>query len=119
MEEQEERVLHRAIVQMTDGITMIAETSQETTEEETRKAISQALPIDHLTDDQFHKIITLPITTQERWDKKMINFCPRCGRNITNANYNYAGRIRCMECDIMADIEIHKTDSPKTEDEEN
>ena len=108
MAEEEEKLLHRAFVQMTDGVTMVADTGVETTEEQTRSVLEQSFHLSELDDKTFHRVIVLPITTKTRWEGHAINFCPRCGRNLTESQYHSYGRIRCMDCNIMADIEIHK-----------
>lgn len=50
--------------------------------------------------------VALPITTQERWDSLCINFCPRCGSNITDYELESIGDFECFECNANLHINI-------------
>ncbi len=110
MGKSEEKQIYRVIAQK-EGITITAEMAREMTKKEAvEAAINEVLGgADKVVD--FQPCIAVPITTQERWNKGYINFCPRCGTNISEYElYDFADT-ECHECNASLNIQIHSYNS--------
>ena len=114
MTKTEEKQIYRIIAQK-EGITITAETLGEMTmEEATKTAIADVLGgIDKAV--KFQPFIAVPITTEERWKAGYINFCPRCGANISDYDLYENADTDCFECDASLDIHV-EVYNPNEED---
>ncbi|MEK4883456.1 hypothetical protein NST81_01825 [Bacillus sp. FSL W8-0223] len=106
MAHSEEKFIYRIIAQK-KGITITAETANEMTMEEAKQtAIADVLGgIDKAI--KFEPFVVVPIATKERWDRKCINFCPRCGANLKDYELEQSERFECFECGTSMDVHIH------------
>lgn len=111
--------LYRIIAQ-TDGITITAETSKELTETEAREeAIKHVL----LPTGNYNNHVLQPIGSLNGWKYGHINFCPRCGKNISEEMgdsseiVNNMQEFECPECEAEVYVEIKRT-VEESEDED-
>lgn len=104
MNKPEEKKIYRIIAQK-EGITITAESKEMTMKEATETAIAEVLGGVHKALN-FQPFIAVPVTTQERWDAGYINFCPRCGANISEYELEEYANTDCFECDTSLDIHI-------------
>ncbi len=108
MSKSEEKKLYRVIAQK-EGITITAEMSREMTmKEAVDAATTEVIGGVHKIVD-FQPCVAVPITTQERWDEGYINFCPRCGANISEYELYEFAETECHECDASINIRIDLT----------
>lgn len=104
MNGNQEKYMHRIIAQK-EGITITAETHEMTTEEAKKTAVANVLNgIDKAVD--FQPFVVLPIATQERWDDKCINFCPRCGDSLMEYELEQYESFDCDRCEASIEITI-------------
>ncbi len=110
--------LYRIIAQ-TNEMTITAETSKELTAKEARENA-----LKHVLDPagQYNNHIVQPISTLHGWKYGHINFCPRCGKNISEEmgdSSDFANNVQefeCPEClaevfvDIRSTVEERETD---------
>ena len=54
----------------------------------------------------YEPCVVVPVTTQERWEERTINFCPRCGANLHEYELEPSARFDCLECETSMDIDI-------------
>lgn len=107
----EEKKLHRIIAQK-EGITITATTSHDMTIKEVEEsAVASVLGgVDEQVN--FKHFIVLPITTEERWNEGAINFCPRCGSNISDFGLDNYTHSDCHDCGasfhVQIDVEIEE-----------
>lgn len=106
MSKKEEKYIHRIIAQK-EGITITAETSNDVTYDEAKQtAIAEVLGgVDKVVG--FQPFVVIPLTTKERWEDKTINFCPRCGTNISDQELEQYATFDCFNCDTSIDVQIH------------
>lgn len=105
MSKPEEKMIYRIIAQK-EGITITAETKEMTFEDAKKTAIAEVLVgVDKSL--EFNPFVALPVTTQERWEAGYINFCPRCGANISEYELEEYANMDCFTCDASLDIQIH------------
>lgn len=98
----EEKFLYKIHAQ-TDSISITATTDIEmTAAEAAESAVKDVLS----ENSKYHSFVALPITTQERWENGSINYCPRCGTNISEYGLHENARTDCQECDASLDINI-------------
>lgn len=109
---EEKKLLYRSIGQTVSGLTITADTHRAVTQEE---AVSQAKQ--YVFVDAYKKelipFVSLPICSEYQWKHGNINFCPRCGRNITDQitddDPEYAESdqtFECWECNAHIYVEI-------------
>lgn len=104
MNKKEEKKIYKIIAQK-EGITITAETHETTLEEVTETAIEEVLGgVDKAVD--FRPFVALPVTTKERWDAGYINYCPRCGANISEYDLGEYANTDCYECNASLDINV-------------
>ena len=115
MSKPEEKQIYRIIAQK-GGITVTAETSHEMTmEDATKTAIADVLGgVDKAIN--FQPYVALPITTEERWKAGYINFCPRCGANITDYELYEHADTDCFECDANLNISVNVYNADEDEE---
>ncbi len=102
MTKKEEKCIHKVVAQK-EGITITAITGSDVTFEEAKSIAKKEV----LNGDDYQPFVVLPITTQERWDDKAINFCPRCGSNLKDYQLEQYASFDCYECDTSMDIRIN------------
>lgn len=113
MNKLEEKMIYRLLAQK-EGITITAETKEMTMEEAKATAIAEVLVnVDKTLD--FQPFVALPVTTQERWDAGCINFCPRCGTNLSDYELDEYANTDCHSCDASLDIHVQVYDSDEDE----
>jgi hypothetical protein len=104
--------LYRIITQ-TEGMTITAETSHDMTESEARNAAEK----DVLSPNGKYKpYVLVPICTEFQWKYGQINFCPRCGHNISEyvGGDNLEGvteslEFECPQCEAEVYVNISNT----------
>lgn len=104
MIKKEEKYIHRIIAQK-EGITITAETTVMNLEEAKKTAVAEVLcDVNKAVD--FQPFVVLPIATQERWDDKCINFCPRCGNSLMDYELEQHESFDCDRCETSMEIKI-------------
>jgi DNA-directed RNA polymerase subunit RPC12/RpoP len=105
------KLLYRIMAQ-TDTMTVSADTAVELTLAEAReKTIKSVLN----PDGQYNNHILQPIGTLNGWKYGHINFCPRCGKNISEEMgdsrdiVNNYQQCDCPECDAEVMVHIIRT----------
>jgi predicted Zn-dependent protease len=109
MTKSEEKLLYRIIAQK-KHITITAQTEVEMTEEEARKTVMEEIMDGVHKEVDLEPCVVLPITTKERWDRKCINFCPRCGANLHDYELEQSENFECFECETSMKIHIYSYD---------
>lgn len=90
--------IYRIIAQR-EGITVTADTSGDVSKAEAKEIAVKEVLMGADKVPSYQHFITLPITTQDRWDQGFINFCPRCGANISDHQHENYANFECHECD--------------------
>lgn len=112
---KEEKQIYRIIAQK-QGITITAETSIEMTMEEAENtAVAEVLGgVNQLIN--LKHFVALPITTEERWKAGHINFCPRCGKNISEFGYEDTLTSDCHNCgaDLVVFVHVENSEDQET-----
>ncbi len=113
------KLLYRIIAQ-TNELTITAETSKELTAEEAREeAIKHVL----IPGGNYNNHILQPIGTLNGWKYGHINFCPRCGKNISEEMgdsseiVNNVQEFECPECEAEVFVEIIRTVEERENDD--
>ena len=102
---KDKKVVYRILGQR-DGVTMTAETSNELTFDEAKEVAIDGLfgGVNNLIGLQ--PFVLMPITTKERWSEGSINFCPRCGTNVTDYELEQFGSFECHTCNAQVGVQI-------------
>lgn len=96
-------MIYRTFAQ-TESITITAETKGAVTMARAEIDVEDHVLPKHIQSD-LKPWVTLPIATQESWDRGYVNFCPRCGKRIEDTDdNNWLGD--CFECGAELDIQI-------------
>ena len=104
---KEEKQIYKILAQK-EGVTLTANT-HEVTYDEAQKIADKFINSIH-KDVKFETFVVLPMTTKERYDSGFINFCPRCGANLQDEEFeNYADFV-CFECDATIQIHIYEVE---------
>ena len=98
----EEKELYRILAQR-DGLTITVEMREEHTFDELKERVL-CEEIFNVTLDKCQPFVIQPLTTKERWEEQCINFCPRCGVNITTYEIEQNGEFECHSCDTHVEI---------------
>lgn len=116
-----QKQLYRIIAQ-TNELTITAETSKELTADEAREeAIKHVLS----PTGKYNNHILQPIGTLNGWKHGHINFCPRCGKNISEEMgdssdmVNNMQEFECPECEADIYVHIKRTVEEREEDEDS
>lgn len=105
MVNKDEKLMYKIIAQK-EGITITAETNELTFDEAKKVAIAEVL----LETDKavsYQPFVLLPMTTNERWNERCINFCPRCGANLHEQELGNSEFFDCYDCDSSIEVTIH------------
>jgi hypothetical protein len=109
MSEFKEKQIYKIIAQ-NDGLTITVKTSCDITFEEAEKIAKNSVLVGAFKNEKFQPYVILPITTKERWDDRAINFCPRCGANISEYELRSFDFFDCYECDSSIQVQILHTE---------
>lgn len=106
---EEEKMIYRIVAQR-EHMTITADTVEELTMDEAEKtAIANVLGgVNALVG--LKPFVALPITTKERWDAGKMNFCPRCGTNLSDCDLEETAYTDCSNCDVSLEVHIQLHD---------
>lgn len=106
------------IIAQTDSMTISADTVKELTEQEARETAKESVVS---PTGNYNNFIVQPLGTLNGWKYGHINFCPRCGKNISeemgdssNIVNNYQ-EFDCPECEAEIFVHIKSTLEERTE----
>lgn len=89
------------IIGQDGGVTIAAHTAHDVTKEE-----AADIAKNELFKAKQIPFVILPLTTEDRWQDGSINFCPRCGENISDFGMDDFGSSDCFHCDASFDVSI-------------
>lgn len=104
MVKSDEKQMYRIYAQK-EGLTAKFDTN-ETTVKEIKETVVDIVLGDPEKSKEYQRYVVLPITTKERWEEGCINFCPRCGANISDYSLGNFAITDCFECDANIDVYV-------------